>query len=33
MKEIRLLVLTAVATAAACATQAPPTGELNGRLD
>jgi outer membrane protein OmpA-like peptidoglycan-associated protein len=33
MKGIRLLALGAVAMLAACATQAPPTADLNGRLD
>lgn len=33
MKGIRLLVLGATTMVAACSTQAPPTGELNSRLD
>ena len=32
MKGIRFFVLAGVVLAAACSTQAPPTGELNGRL-
>lgn len=32
MKGFRLFVLAGVTLAAACSTQAPPTGELNGRL-
>jgi outer membrane protein OmpA-like peptidoglycan-associated protein len=33
MKGIRFLVVAAAALATACATQAPPTGSLKGRLD